>query len=233
MKREVLFFCSVLTFIVILQPIFTMSSNYETNKSMNSSTYLALGDSYTIGEGVSERDTWPYQLINRLNKNDFSFQLPKIIAKTGWRTDQLIKAVEEENLSVKFDLVSLLIGVNNQFQGKDIDQFKTDFRTLLNTSIGLCSKGKSRVFVLSIPDYGATPFGKLERDAIKTEIDEWNAVCKKICDEFEVLFIDVTSISRLAISQTDLICKDRLHPSAKMYLLWVDELMNHLPKFLK
>ncbi|MBK9592012.1 MAG: SGNH/GDSL hydrolase family protein [Crocinitomicaceae bacterium] len=129
----------------------------QTSNTLAASSYLALGDSYTIGEGVAVIDSWPYQLVKKLNAKGISIEQPKVIARTGWRTDNLIAAIEAENLSQKYDLVSLLIGVNNQFQGKSLEQYKKDLRSLLNTAINLSAAGKSRVFVLSIPDYGSTP----------------------------------------------------------------------------
>jgi acyl-CoA thioesterase-1 len=196
-------------------------------------SYLALGDSYTIGEGVATSESWPYQLVKRLNAAGVSVQMPKVIARTGWRTDNLLAAIDSENLTEKFDMVSLLIGVNNQFQGKSIEVYKKDLRVLLNTAVGLCNKSKSGVFVVSIPDYGATPFGKIERESIAKEIDEWNLACKAICDEFEIPFFDITPISKQAATDNSLTAKDNLHPSAKMYSLWVDEILEPVVGILK
>ena len=187
-------------------------------------SYLALGDSYTIGEGVPNSDAWPNQLAKALTKKGFAIDTPKIIARTGWRTDNLMAAIEAEKLIGKFDLVSVLIGVNNQFQGKSIDVYKTDFRAILSIAINHCTYGKNGVFVLSIPDYGATPFGKLEREAIGKEIDEWNSAANLICEEFEIPFYDITPISKKAKDDSSLLAKDELHPSGKMYGLWVDQI---------
>lgn len=196
-------------------------------------TYLALGDSYTIGESVAESDSWPYLLSKKLTANNLPVEQPKVIARTGWRTDNLIAAIQEESLTEKYDLVSVLIGVNNQFQGKSIEVYKTDLRQILATAISLSSSGKSGVFVLSIPDYGSTPFGKLERETIGKEIDEWNLACKSICEEFEIPFLDITSISKKAANDTSLTTKDNLHPSGKMYSLWVDEIFESVVALLK
>ena len=196
-------------------------------------SFLALGDSYTIGEGVAAKDNWPNQLAAKLTDEGIAVSAPKIIARTGWRTDNLMAAIEAENLTQKYDLVSVLIGVNNQFQGKSIDVYRTDLRAILNTAINQCSKGNAGVFVLSIPDYGSTPFGKLEREAIGLEIDEWNAVCKSVCDEFEVPFYDITAISKKAATDDALTTKDNLHPSGKMYALWVGAIYQDVAKLLK
>ena len=195
-------------------------------------SYLALGDSYTIGEGVASTETWPALLAKALNKKGHQIEVPKIIAQTGWRTDNLINAIIEENLTKKYDLVSVLIGVNNQFQGRTIEVYKKDLRSILNTAITLCEKGKSGVFVLSIPDYGSTPFGKLEREAIGKEIDEWNAACKSVCTEFEIPFYDITTISKNAVDDTALLAKDGLHPSGKMYALWAAEILDEVEMLL-
>jgi lysophospholipase L1-like esterase len=204
----------------------------QIHSTLAASSYLALGDSYTIGEGIAVADSWPYQLVKKLNAKGISIQQPKIIARTGWRTDNLLAAIEAENSAEKYDLVSLLIGVNNQFQGKSLEQYKKDLRTLLNTAVNLSAMGKSRVFVLSIPDYGSTPFGNLERESIGKEIDEWNQVCKEICAEFEIPFFDITEISKRAARESDLTTKDKLHPSAKMYSLWVDEIIQPVQAIL-
>jgi acyl-CoA thioesterase-1 len=204
----------------------------QTHNVIAATSYLALGDSYTIGAGVAFTDSWPYQLVKKLNSKGVSVEQPKVIARTGWRTDNLIEAIEAENISEKYDLVSLLIGVNNQFQGKSIEHYKKDLRILLNTAVNLSRAGKSRVFVLSIPDYGSTPFGKLERESIGIEIDQWNQACKEICSEFEIPFFDITTISKRASQQADLTAKDKLHPSAKMYSLWVDEIIEQVQAIL-
>ena len=191
-------------------------------------SFLALGDSYTIGEDVNKAESWPFQLANKLTEMGFTISPVKVIARTGWRTDNLAAAIEEEEISSKYDLVSLQIGVNNQFQGKDIETYKSDLRGLLNTAITLCRKGKDGVFVLSIPDYGATPFGKIEREAIGKEIEQWNIACKSICEELGVSFFDITPISKKGTTDPALVAKDGLHPSGNMYSLWVDEILHDI-----
>jgi acyl-CoA thioesterase I len=208
----------------------TGSMNPVESKSIS---YLALGDSYTIGEGVAVKDCWPNQLADKLRETGVSVTAPKIIARTGWRTDNLMAAIEAENLTEKYDLVSVLIGVNNQFQGKSMEVYKKDLRELFNTAINQCSRGKSGVFVLSIPDYGSTPFGKIEREAIGQEIDTWNLACKSICDEFEISFYDITVLSKRAVEDASLTTKDNLHPSGKMYALWVEEIYGKVAALVK
>jgi lysophospholipase L1-like esterase len=167
---------------------------------------LALGDSYTIGEGVEIPARWPNQLVARLKNNEVAISSPVIITQTGWRSDVLQDSIELTMgiESGSFDLVSLLIGVNDQFQGKDISLFPENFSMLLDTAISFGKKGHESVFVVSIPDYSATPYGQglispIEPDnlqKISKEIDAYNEICRQICDEKGVLFVSITEISR-------------------------------------
>ena len=195
----------------------------DAGQSEGVKTYLALGDSYTIGQSVEEEERWPNLLVNKLNQNGLNFGKPKIIAKTGWRTDNLTEAIDKELRREKFDFVSLLIGVNNLFQGKSIDVFKIEFKELLSIAIQKSKTGKDGVFVLSIPDYGQTPYGESNAKVIGIFIDLWNDTCLKICEEEGVSFYNITEISRLGLVQSDLVADDGLHPSGKQYGLWVDE----------
>lgn len=179
--------------------------------------YLALGDSYTIGESVSEQDRWPNQLADQLK-----IPRPKIIATTGWRTDDLANAIKAAELKDEYDMVSLLIGVNNQYQGKSADQYEIEFEELLKTSIKL-AKGKTKnVFVVSIPDYGFTPYGKPKQESITKQIDEFNSINKRITKKYKITYIDITEISRKGLEDPTLVAEDGLHPSGKMYTLWVE-----------
>jgi lysophospholipase L1-like esterase len=179
--------------------------------------YLALGDSYTIGESVAEKDRWPNQLADQLK-----IAHPKIIATTGWRTDDLAGAIKSADLKDDYDLVSLLIGVNNQFQGKSATQYEIEFEELLKTSIKL-GKGKTKnVFVVSIPDYGFTPYGKPKQVIITKQIDEFNAINKRIAEKFKIAYFNITEISRKGLEDPTLVAEDGLHPSGKMYAAWVD-----------
>ena len=187
--------------------------------------YLALGDSYTIGESVSEAERWPNQLAEKLNQKNILVGKPRIIATTGWRTDNLSNAMTIAKLQPEYDLVSLLIGVNNQYQGKPADQYAKEFEELLKTSI-ILAKGKTEnVFVVSIPDYDYTPFGEKKKEKISKEIDEFNSINKKITEQFKVKYINITDISRKALEDTSLVAGDGLHPSGKMYGLWVEQIL--------
>lgn len=184
--------------------------------------FLALGDSYTIGQGVVEADRWPVQLVNRLQDQGISVEELKIIARTGWRTDDLLSAIAAENPAANYNLVSLLIGVNNQYQRKDISVYPVEFRQLLSKAIELCGGRKSGVFVLSIPDYGYTPFGASNQTTISAEIDEYNRINREIANEFGVAYFDITPISREALAKPGYLASDQLHPSGEMYARWVD-----------
>lgn len=188
-----------------------------------SSTYLALGDSYTIGQNVSVEQRWPLQLKDVLKDNEITIDTVEIIAQTGWTTANLISAVERKNFTSSFDIVSLLIGVNNQYQGKSITEYSREFESLLNMAIGLAGGKADKVFVLSIPDYSVTPFAANSDTArIKRELIDFNAVNKKLALQYEVAYFDITPISQRAKGDATLLADDGLHPSGKMYGEWVD-----------
>jgi lysophospholipase L1-like esterase len=190
--------------------------------------FLALGDSYTIGESVEEKDRWPVQLINRLRQKGLAAEDPRIIATTGWRTDDLKKAIEAADLTNNYNLVSLLIGVNNQYQGKPVDAYVVEFEELLQIAIRLAGGKNDKVFVVSIPDYGFTPFGKEKQQIISKQLDEFNAVNKKIAEKYGVTYFNITPISRNGFTDPDLVASDGLHPSGKMYSQWVDLIVKNL-----
>ncbi len=204
----------------------------DTNTS--SLTYLALGDSYTIGESVAENQRWPVQLAARLSSENFSFKAPQIIAKTGWTTDELNKGIDQAEPKGPYDLVSLSIGVNNQFRGRSAQEFESEFQALVNRAIGFAGNNKDRVLVLSIPDYGVTPFGA-NRNPVKIakEIDDFNAIKKKICEQEGIAYFDITALSRKAANDNSLIASDGLHPSGKMYREWVDLIVADVKAKLK
>jgi len=199
----------------------------NTNQSLtesNNLSFLALGDSYTIGESVSQDQRWPNQMIDLALNKDVLFNQPNIIAKTGWRTEQLIDTLNKINFIKKFDYVSLMIGVNNQYSLKPIDTFRLDLIKLLDMSIGYSIK-RDNVVLISIPDWGVTPFGEeYDRNRIKEEIDEFNSVIKDIANTNNILYVDVTEISRRALIEKDLIANDSLHPSGKMYKEWAEKI---------
>lgn len=188
--------------------------------------FLALGDSYTIGESVHHTQRWPSILIDTLRERKIKCKDAKIIAVTGWRTDNLSDAIAKENLSNEYTLVSLLIGVNNFYQGKSVDSYKPDFEQLLKKAIELADGNNAHVFVLSIPDYGYTPFGQAKVETISKGIDVYNEANRIITERLGVKYINITDISRRGLQEPDLVASDGLHPSGKMYALWVERILN-------
>jgi phospholipase/lecithinase/hemolysin len=194
----------------------------------NTQTYLALGDSYTIGEAVVQPETFPFQLKELLNNQGFKFSQPKVIAKTGWTTGELQTAIKDENVTQTFDMVTLLIGVNNQYRGNSQTEYRKEFKELLQTAIGFAGGNKKHVFVVSIPDWGVTPFGKgsgRNQQTITQEIDAFNAINKEETLAMQVSYIDITPGSRNAETDVSLVASDGLHPSGKMYTDWATKIV--------
>jgi len=185
--------------------------------------YLALGDSYTIGEGVAPGGSWPMQLARALRDEGVPLADPQVIATTGWTTDELDAAIDAAAPAVDFDLGSLLIGVNNQYRGRGLAEYREHFAALLERAIGFAGGDAGRVFVLSIPDWGVTPFAAASgRDvaAIARELDAFNAAAAQLCRQRGVAFVDITPVSRALGAQAPMLAGDGLHPSAAMYAQW-------------
>jgi lysophospholipase L1-like esterase len=189
---------------------------------VNLAKYLALGDSYTIGESVAPTDRWPIQLVDQLESEFVTVDSTRIIATTGWTTGQLIDAVDIAALQPDWDLVSLLIGVNNQYRGRTPEEYRLEFEQLLQTSITLAGGDTSRVFVVSIPDYGYTPFGQFNQQTISQELDSFNAANREITLSYGVAYYNITDISRRGLDQPNYVASDGLHPSGTQYRAWVD-----------
>lgn len=186
-------------------------------------SYLALGDSYTIGEGVDERDRWPSQLAAALRDEGIALADPRIIATTGWTTDELASAMDAAEPLGDWDFVSLSIGVNDQYRDRDVEGYRREFEALLRRAIGLAHGRPDRVLVLSIPDWGVTPFARESgRDParIARELDAYNATAQAICLHHGVAFVDVTAASRAHGGEGAMLVGDGLHPSRAMYALW-------------
>lgn len=184
--------------------------------------FLALGDSYTIGESVAVADRWPNQLANQLCKKGVDVASPEIIAKTGWTTDELSSAIDAAKPQGPYALVTLLIGVNNQYRGRDPEQYRKEFAALLRRAIGFAGGEPKRVVVVSIPDWGVTPFAaSRDRAKIAAEINRFNAINASEAKRAGAHYADVTAGSRHAATDAMLVAPDGLHPSAKMYSQWV------------
>jgi lysophospholipase L1-like esterase len=184
-------------------------------------SYLALGDSYTIGEKVEEKDNFPNQTVRILNESKKRFNDPTIIAKTGWTTDELQNKLTEVRLAIPFDIITLLIGVNNQYRGRSVEEYAVQFEQLLQKAVGYAGGKTNHVIVLSIPDWGVTPFAAdRDRKKIAEEIDVFNIINKKIAAQYQVHYIDITPFTREATSDLSLVTEDGLHPSGKDYKRW-------------
>jgi lysophospholipase L1-like esterase len=192
--------------------------------------FLALGDSYTIGESVAEDQRWPVQLVAALKQKGYVADTPQIIATTGWRTDDLKKAILAAKPSHDYNLVSLLIGVNNQYQGKSAASYAHEFEDLVKMAITFAGGNMGEVIVISIPDYGFTPFGKEKQQTITKAIDEFNAVNRSITEKYGLLYFYITDISRKGLEDPTLVAGDGLHPSGKMYAEWVKVILKGLGK---
>lgn len=191
-------------------------------------SYLALGDSYTIGESVPSANNFPYQLVDSIGKTGKQYEKPVIIARTGWRTDQLMDAIQSADLKKKYDLVTLLIGVNNEFQGRSLPEYERDFTLLCKKAIELAGNNKKHVYIISIPDYGYTPYGRPNQQKISERINVFNASNKRISDSLKLNYLNITPISRKGLDQPSLLAADGLHPGAKMYALWVEEILKKM-----
>lgn len=220
-RLDIAAFISAIGLIIFLPAFFMITENNDTeNKSY---TYLALGDSYTIGESVSENERFPVQLSEKLRGDSISINDPLIIAKTGWTTDELMAAINEKNVKDTFDIVTLLIGVNNQYRGRSSEDYRGELKQLIDIAINYAGGNKDKVFVLSIPDWGVTPFAEgRDRNKIAAEIDLYNKVKKEETENAGIKYFDITGISRG--NDPLLAASDGLHPSGKQYGMWVEKI---------
>lgn len=217
MCRILVFFCGCSS---IFQEAFSQSMQ------MKDYTYLALGDSYTIGESLPFQNNFPNQTALLLTKAGYKIERPTIVAKTGWTTQELISGIAERIAqSPRFDIVSLLIGVNNQYRGGDPQEYAQQFEQLLQRAIHFAGKNAAHVFVLSIPDWGVTPYAEgRDRPQISKQIDSFNVINRTISEKWKVNYIEITSGTREAAKDLSLIASDGLHPSAKEYKRWAEKL---------
>jgi lysophospholipase L1-like esterase len=197
-------------------------------------TYLALGDSYTIGELLPLPQSFPYLTVQLLRKEKVHIAPPEIIARTGWTTDELAAAIQEHVFLKHYDFVSLLIGVNNQYRGRTLEEYTFECGNLVARAVELAHGKPEHVFILSIPDYGVTPYAqKLDPTKIAQEIDQYNGVARALAAQYKAHFIDITPGTRAAYNDGSLLASDSLHPSAKAYEQWAKELANGMREYIK
>lgn len=208
---------------ILVSMILYANTTLLLNAQNKSCSILFLGDSYTIGESVKPTENYPSQLITELKKAGINVSNYKTVAKTGWTTGELMEALLADEDYAKYDFVFLCIGVNNQFRGLDINTFKKELSTLINYSIIFSGNKSGNVILVSIPDYGFTPFGDAKKEQISTEIDTYNLAKKELAMHSNCEFVDITPISR-NIDKV-LVASDGLHPSALQYSLWVKEIL--------
>jgi len=196
-------------------------------------TYLALGDSYTIGQSVLSSENFPNQTVQLLNQQNYNFKSPEILATTGWTTDELQNNINSHTFTPPYDFVSLLIGVNNQYRGRSVENYKPEFESLLKQAIQFAGGNANRVIVVSIPDWGVTPFANgRDRAQIAKEIDDYNAANRYISGIYKVHYIDITPGSREAATDLSLVAGDGLHPSAKEYAKWAQKVFEAIKQQL-
>jgi lysophospholipase L1-like esterase len=225
-------------FAIVLMVLISFSCGSSKKRVSSENTtykYLALGDSYTIGESVCEDCSYPKQLADSLNTVLNEKTSVQIIAKTGWTTTDLLSAINAQNPSNHYDLVTLLIGVNNQYQNKSFSIYEEEFPELLNRAIDFAKGNRKRVIVLSIPDYAFTPFGQTSGKAekITSELKKYNAFAEKISNEKGVRFINITPITQNGLKDSALVASDGLHPSKKAYRKFVEMLFPNAKSILK
>lgn len=196
-------------------------------------SYLALGDSYTIGEQVLPEDSFPHKTVSLLKTKGIDAAAPVVIATTGWTTDELAASIREHNINETFSVVSLLIGVNNQYRGRSVENYGEEFLSLLNQAIYFAGNQPQHVFVLSIPDWGVTPFAAdRDRAKIAVEIDAYNEACKNITEVLNCNYIDITDSTRHNGHNPDFLAPDLLHPSGMEYAVWASRLADKMVDIL-
>ncbi len=195
--------------------------------------YLALGDSYTIGEQVPPAASFPFQTVELLRRQDILVAPPRIIATTGWTTDELLTAIEEAKIRETYSLVTLLIGVNNQYRGRDVENYENEFSELLRLAVQFAGGAPERVVVLSIPDWGVTPFAHdRDREKIAVEIDAYNEAAQRLTFAAGAQWIDITDSTRENGANPEWLAPDGLHPGGKEYAVWAVRLLEKAAQIL-
>lgn len=211
-----------------------MNPDLPLSSSDSGYSYLALGDSYTIGQSVGEEERFPYLTVKLLDREGITVKAPRYIAQTGWSTVALQEAIKNAEPLGNFDIVTLLIGVNDQYQHLDTAGYRIRFTQLLNKAVSLAGDRPQRVFVLSIPDYSATPYvAPSEKSLVSQEIDAFNSINKEITLQHKITYIDITPLTRQAAIDKDLLANDGLHYAAKEHLQWAEKLVPFIKSALR
>ncbi len=215
--------------LIVDNKVCTIKKPVNNEKKGSMITYLALGDSYTIGELVPSKDNFPHQTVGLLRKKKIDVTDPVIIATTGWTTDELAASIMEHNINETFSIVTLLIGVNNQYRGRSLDNYKAEFEQLLNQAIKFSGNKPEHVFVLSTPDWGATPFAEgKDRQKIAHEIDAYNTAEEEIVKRHTCHYLEITKSTRENGMNPVFLAEDKLHPSGSEYAIWAERLSEQI-----
>lgn len=214
--------------------IFLLPLQIFAQELKSSIKYLALGDSYTIGQSVAVDDRWPNQFSDTLNKLGYSVTQNDILATTGWTTTNLLYSLENSNLDRDYNLISILIGVNNFYQGRPVNLFRTELPELIDSALQYCNGDTNALFLVTIPDYGYTPFGSGSQASISENTDLYNGIIDSVALRYQIPVFNITPISRRGEEKPDLVANDGLHPSGKQYKLWVDFMIENMlnPSFI-
>jgi lysophospholipase L1-like esterase len=225
---------------ILLFLLFLLNFNFVAMAQTTQKTYslLSLGDSYTIGESVSVEERFPMRVVDLLAKENINFNEPTIVAKTGWTTDELGEAIKQAELKKRYDFVTLLIGVNNQYRERDLKNYEKEFSALLQTAVDFVGGKEEHVIVVSIPDWGVTPFvandaKKRTGEQISKEVAAYNEVNKKVAKREKVHYVDIYLASQNAKNDPTLLAEDGLHPSGKMYADWAEKVAHKIKDIIR
>lgn len=190
--------------------------------------FIALGDSYTIGQSVSDSDRWPNQFVDSLSELGFTIEENNILATTGWTTRDLLGALDNSSLGQGYNLVSILIGVNNFYQNQSVNIYRLELSQIIDHALTLTNQDTNGLFLITIPDYGYTPFGENQKDIISYNTNLYNQIMDSTATEYGIPLVNITSISRNGLIDNDLVAIDGLHPSKKQYRMWVNMILHEL-----
>lgn len=213
------------SFIIFLSLLSTIVKSQNLPANIH---YLALGDSYTIGESVNEQGRWPNQFVDSLSKLGYVINQNDIVATTGWTTGNLLNGMENADLKPEYNLISILIGVNNFYQYRPVDEYRMELSEIIDSALVLSNQDTNAIFLVTIPDYGYTPFGQSQISTISANTNLYNAIKDSTAKEYGIPVYDITEISRDGLNDQELVATDGLHPSVKQYGLWVDKIIEEM-----